>query len=87
MLALTVAGNPDGETTPAAARHAALKATLHWDAPLRIVHTAATVEIDTMPFLARDAGEGGPFRSYYEAVQDLGADYVRFAEWGCSSQR
>jgi hypothetical protein len=46
------------------------------------VHTAATVEIDAMPFLARGADEGGPFRSYFEAVQDLGADYVRFAEWG-----
>ena len=42
--------------------------------------TAAMVEVDVMPFLDRTI-YGGPFGSYYAALSDLGADYVRFAPW------
>eukprot|EP01045_Picozoa_sp_COSAG04_P034109 COSAG04_NODE_7331_length_1146_cov_1.227316_1_plen_146_part_00 len=33
-----------------------------------------------MPFLGRTP-EGGPFDAYYEALSDLGAEYVRYAPW------
>lgn len=33
-----------------------------------------------MPFLGRTEF-GGPFDAYYEALQNLGAEYVRFAPW------
>ena len=33
-----------------------------------------------MPFLGRTQ-EGGPFTSYYEALANLGAEFVRFAPW------
>ena len=56
-----------------------------WDAPpLRTVSTAATVEVDIMPFLARkrDAGNrGGNFSGYFEALKHLGSSFVRFAPW------
>ena len=42
--------------------------------------TAATVEVDVMPFLGR-TDFGGPFAAYYEALSSLGSDYVRFAPW------
>ena len=37
-------------------------------------HTAATVEVDVMPFLGR-ADWGGPFNAYYEALANLGSEY------------
>jgi hypothetical protein len=52
--------------------------------PLRTVSTAATVEVDIMPFLARkrDAGNrGGNFSGYFEALKHLGNSFVRFAPW------
>jgi hypothetical protein len=55
--------------------------TIDWGAkPARVASTAATVEVDVMPFLARTE-EGGPFNSYYEALANLGAEFVRFAPW------
>jgi hypothetical protein len=33
-----------------------------------------------MPFLGRTS-EGGPFQKYYDALSNLGADFVRFAPW------
>ena len=54
---------------------------VQWSAtPLRVASTAATVEVDVMPFLARVA-EGGPFAAYYKALSELGADFVRYAPW------
>ena len=51
----------------------------------------ATVEVDVMPFMSRRGGPnrtaddnttlGGPFESYYSALQDLGSDFTRFAPW------
>ena len=38
-------------------------------------HTAATVEVDVMPFLGR-ADWGGPFNAYYEALANLGSNTV-----------
>ena len=54
--------------------------TLDWNTPLRNVSTAATVEVDVMPFLARTTF-GGSFDAYYEALSNLGADFVRFSPW------
>ena len=54
---------------------------VQWSAtPLRVASTAATVEVDVMPFLARVA-EGGPFAAYHKALSELGADFVRYAPW------
>jgi hypothetical protein len=53
-------------------------------ARVRTVSTAATMEVDTMPFLARkrDAGNrGGNFSGYFEALKYLGNSFVRFAPW------
>jgi hypothetical protein len=56
-----------------------------WDStPLRTVSTAATVEVDIMPFLARNraaTNRGGNFTGYFEALENLGSSYVRFAPW------
>eukprot|EP01065_Artemidia_motanka_P030594 TRINITY_DN36627_c0_g1_i1.p1 TRINITY_DN36627_c0_g1~~TRINITY_DN36627_c0_g1_i1.p1 ORF type:complete len:531 (+),score=147.45 TRINITY_DN36627_c0_g1_i1:55-1593(+) len=54
--------------------------TVDWGRSLRTVDTAATVEVDVMPFLSR-AGEGGNYSGYYRALSELGADYVRLAPW------
>ena len=48
--------------------------------PLRTVSTAATVEVDVMPFLGRTP-KGGPFESYFTALSNLGATHVRFSPW------
>lgn len=54
--------------------------TFDFSATMRTVSTAATVEVDVMPFLSRTTS-GGPFGAYYEALSSLGAEYVRFAPW------
>ena len=51
-----------------------------WTKPVRTVTTAATVEVDIMPHLARVA-EGGSFDGYFTALQDMGNAYVRFSPW------
>ena len=33
-----------------------------------------------MPFLGRTE-EGGPFDAYYEALANLGSEFVRYAPW------
>ena len=48
--------------------------------PLRTVTTAATIEIDVMPFLSRES-KGGPFTGYISTLQNLDASFVRFAPW------
>ena len=64
----------------------ALKATtaatvkVDWSTEKVTTRTAATIEVDVMPFLGR-ADWGGPFNAYYEALANLGAEYVRFAPW------
>ena len=65
-----------------------------WASETRRSITAATVEVDVMPFLARQpltdpfvAGHyGGPFDKYYSALSDLNASFVRFAPW-CPNPR
>ena len=47
---------------------------VNWAKPLVVTKTAATVEVDVMPFLGR-TDYGGPFNAYYEALQNLGAEY------------
>ena len=50
-----------------------------WAAPpARVASTASTVEVDVMPFLGRTP-EGGPFDGYFEALSNLGSDFVRYA--------
>jgi len=44
------------------------------------VTTAATVEVDIMPQLARSSGDPG-FSGYFEALSNLNAAHVRFAPW------
>ena len=44
------------------------------------VTTAATVEVDIMPQLARSSGDPG-FPGYFEALSNLNAAHVRFAPW------
>jgi len=52
-----------------------------WDEPpVRTTATAATVEIDVMPHLAR-VSEGGSFDGFFAAVQNLGAAYLRYSPW------
>ena len=46
--------------------------------PARVASTASTVEVDVMPFLGRTP-EGGPFDGYFEALSNLGSDFVRYA--------
>ena len=56
--------------------------------------TAATVEEDAMPTLARQPATdpyvashyGGSFDKYYSALSDLNASFVRFAPW-CPNPR
>ena len=52
-----------------------------WTAtPQKVASTASTVEVDVMPFLGRTP-EGGPFDAYFEALSNLGSEYVRYAPW------
>ena len=74
----------------AAALHQMVVEPIDWAAaPLIVASTASTVEVDVMPFLSRTrpacekAGTctAGPFDAYYEALQNLGAEYVRYSPW------
>ena len=51
-----------------------------WSTSTRTVTTAATVEVDVMPFLGRTP-DGGPFDGFFEAMQNLDATYVRYSPW------
>ena len=68
VLAATAAAAPD------------VSVTFDWSTVVQRTHTAATVEVDVMPFLGRTSF-GGPFAGYYEALENLGAEYVRMAPW------
>jgi hypothetical protein len=57
-----------------------LTVTVDWDAAIVTTRTAATVEVDVMPFLG-EADWGGPFDGYKKALDDLGSEFVRFAPW------
>jgi len=54
--------------------------TVDWSSSFRTTTTAATVEVDVMPQLARTQNQSG-FGGYMRALQQLGASYVRFAPW------
>ena len=67
--------------TAAAPRIGNIQASIDWSSsPLKVASTAATVEVDVMPFLAR-THEGGPFDAYFTAMENLGAEFVRFSPW------
>jgi hypothetical protein len=55
-------------------------------APARVASTASTVEVDVMPFLGRTS-EGGPFNGYFEALSNLGCDFVRYAPCALATRR
>ena len=54
--------------------------TVDWSSSFRTTTTAAAVEVDVMPQLARTQNQSG-FGGYMRALQQLGASYVRFAPW------
>ena len=64
---------------------------IDWTKKSSVTNTAATVEVDVMPFLARQPQTdpyitghyGGPFDAYYKALSELNASYVRFAPVRC----
>eukprot|EP00729_Bicosta_minor_P000930 gene930-18600_t len=56
------------------------KVAIDWDAVKVRTSTAATIEVDVMPFLGR-TDFGGPFNAYYESLENLGSEYVRYAPW------
>ena len=51
-----------------------------WETELVRTRTAATVEVDVMPFLGRTS-LGGPHDKYVQPLGALGAVYVRMATW------
>ena len=51
-----------------------------WSAVLRTVQTSSQIETDVMPFLGRTP-DGGDFNGYMSALQNLGAEYMRFSPW------
>ena len=58
-----------------------VQVSVDWSSPpLKVATTAATVEVDVMPFLGR-THEGGPFNGYITALENLGAEFVRFSPW------
>ena len=69
---------------PSSANATSVDVNVSWSGPsLRTVRTSAQIEVDVMPFLGRTS-EGGDFNGYYAALQNLGAEFVRFSPWfGC----
>ena len=65
---------------PAGASNSPIVVHIDWAAELTRTRTAATFEIDVMPFLGR-TDWGGPFEGYKTALQNLGAEFVRMAPW------
>ncbi len=59
-------------TSPATA----VNLTIDWSAERLRTRTAATIEVDVMPFLGR-TDYGGPFNSYYQSLANLGSEFVR----------
>lgn len=58
----------------------AVKIEVDWSTTIAQATTAATIEVDVMPFLGR-TDFGGPFNAYYEALANLGSEFVRYAPW------
>ena len=57
-----------------------LTVTVDWTTEVITTQTAATVEVDVMPFLG-EADWGGPFEAYKTALGNLDSEFVRFAPW------
>merc|ERR1712166_485702 len=64
----------------ASCQNASVTVSVDWTKVLTRTSTAATIEVDVMPFLGR-TNFGGSFNAYYEAMTNLGAEYVRYAPW------
>ena len=47
---------------------------------LRTVKTSAQIETDVMPFLGRTP-DGGDFNGYFNSLQNMGAEFMRFSPW------
>ena len=67
-------------TSGTATGSVAATVSVDWSTVKKVASTAATVEVDVMPFLGR-THEGGPFSGYMEALANLGAEFVRFSPW------
>ena len=63
-----------------AADTGAATVTIDWSHERLKTRTAATIEVDVMPFLGQTTF-GGPFDAYHKAMAELDAEYVRFAPW------
>ena len=79
LMLLPASHGAPGGATNARPGHA-VTVGLDWGTTVARAATAATIEVDVMPFLGR-AARGGPFNAYYEALASLGAAFVRFAPW------
>ena len=78
FLILAAAVGPAGIIATAGANASII---VDWSvAPILTTATAATVEVDVMPQLARNLNESG-FDGYFEALENMGNAYVRFAPW------
>jgi hypothetical protein len=75
QLAATSAADP-----PPAVAAVDVNISVNWRNVTRNTSTAATIEVDVMPFLGRTS-YGGPFDAYFEALSQLDSEYVRFAPW------
>ena len=81
LLCTSLAAGTAGNVTAAArAVPNEVTVTVDWNTEKVLTHTAATVEVDVMPFLGR-TDWGGPFNAYYEALANLGSEFVRYAPW------
>ena len=55
--------------------------TVDWAHPTDgAVRTSSQIEVDFMPFLSR-SDDGGSFDGYFNALSNLGAEYMRFSPW------
>ncbi len=78
---LSVPGGTRLDVLPPCPEQGCVKVAIDFgSAPVVNASTASTVEVDVMPFLGRTP-EGGPFEAYFEALSNLGSDFVRFAPW------
>ena len=79
--ALALGGAALVSAVAAAAAAVNLTVSVDWSSPTRLnVTTAATVEVDIMPQLARSSHDPA-FPGYFEALSNLGSAHVRFAPW------
>ena len=80
VLGVNVRNVIPGPAPPPPGPSPVIEVKVDWTSPIITTNTAATVEVDVMPFLG-EANWGGPYKAYHAALANLGAEYVRFAPW------